>query len=187
MSWKAIDRNKPLAPATELDEAVSGKISALFPRYETRRAVLLPALHIVQDAYGHVPPGLIGSLARLLELAPAEVMDTISFYTHFFTEPKGEHVITLCRSLTCQLMGSDQLEAAVRACTGCQEHGPNISPDGRYSVLVEECIAACEGAPCMIVGERLYKNVKPEEVAGILSDPKAAEVDVPRVTEFCKP
>ncbi|MEK7731544.1 MAG: NAD(P)H-dependent oxidoreductase subunit E, partial [Planctomycetota bacterium] len=90
MSWKVIDRNQPVvdpkAPPL-LSEAVREKIRSFFERYETKRAVLLPSLHIVQDALGHVPWQAMVEIADLLEIHPSDVIDTISFYTHFWTHP----------------------------------------------------------------------------------------------------
>ena len=81
MSWKAIDRRTPVIPADAkpvLTEAVKAKIRSFLPRYETKRAVLLPALHIVQEALGHVSPQAMKEIAELLELPPSTVLDTIT-------------------------------------------------------------------------------------------------------------
>ena len=108
MAWPVIDRNKPAvdpkAPPM-LSEAVRRKIESFFPRYETRRAVLLPALHVVQDALGHVSFQAMKEVAEVLGVHPSEVLDTITFYSHFWTHPKGKKVVTVCRSITCEAMG----------------------------------------------------------------------------------
>ena len=90
MGWKAIDRITPVVEAEAapvLSEAVREKIRTFFDRYETRRAVMLPALHIAQDALGHVPPQAMIEIAEVLELHPSDVFDTLTFYTHFWTHP----------------------------------------------------------------------------------------------------
>src|SRR3990172_7875297 len=108
MAWVAINRNEPVvdpkAPPV-LDDAVRDKIRSFFDRYETKRAVLLPALHVVQDALGYIPWPAMVEIADLLEIHPSDVIDTISFYTHFWTHPKGEKVLTVCRSISCEVMG----------------------------------------------------------------------------------
>jgi NADH-quinone oxidoreductase subunit E len=188
MALKTIDRITPVvdqdAPPL-LTEAVRKKIRSFFGRYETKRAVLLPALHIVQNALGHVSPQAMIEIAELLEIHPSDVIDTISFYTHFWTQPKGEKVITVCRSISCELMGGNEVLEELKKRLGIDEH--ETTPDGRYSLVTEECLAGCDHAPCMLINEKLYKHVKPEDVAEILVDPNNDKIDVPRSDLFDAP
>lgn len=188
MSWQVIDRNKPVVDAESppvLSEAVREKIRSFFPRYETRRAVLLPALHIVQDELGHVSWQAMVEIARLLDIHPSDVIDTISFYTHFWTHPKGEKVITLCRSVSCEVMGGAAVLEELKKRLGVDEHG--TTADGKYSLVTEECLAGCDHAPCLIVNERLHKRVKPEDVPAILADPDNAKIAHARSDLFDAP
>ena len=188
MALKTIDRTQPVvdqdAPPL-LTEAVRRKIRSFFDRYETKRAALLPALHIVQNALGHVPPQAMIEIAELVDIHPSDVIDTISFYTHFWTQPKGEKVITVCRSISCELMGENEVLEELKKRLGIDEH--ETTPDGRYSLVTEECLAGCDHAPCMLINERLYKHVKPEDVMGILADPNNDKIDVPRSDLFDAP
>jgi len=188
MSWKAIDRNTPVidpeAPPL-LSDAVREKICSFFPRYATKRAVLLPALHIVQDTLGHIPWQAMAEIADLLEIPPSDVIDTISFYTHYWTHPKGKKVITACRSITCELMGGAAVLEACKKQLGIQEH--ETTPDGAYSLVTEECLAGCDHAPCLLVNEKLHKRVRPEDVAGILADEHNDRIDSPRSDLFDAP
>src|SRR5437667_1603782 len=158
MAWQAIDRRTPTVdpkvPAV-LSEAVREKIRSFFPRYETKRAVLLPALHVVQDALGLVSWQAMKEVAEVLELPPSAVFDTITFYTHYWTHDKGKKVVVLCRSLSCQLMGADAVKAAIQSKLGIEEH--ETTEDGQYSFVTEECLAACDFAPCMLINEKLHK------------------------------
>ncbi len=91
------------------DEMVD-EVKALFPRYPTRRAVTLPALHIVNHYLRHVPLQGVVEIARLLELAPAEVQDTLTFYGFFKQdEPHGETRAWVCRSISCFLRGGEDV------------------------------------------------------------------------------
>src|SRR3970040_1997920 len=125
MSWKVIDRNQPVVdpkvPAL-LSEAVRVKVRSFFERYETKRAVLLPALHIVQDALGHVPWQAMVEIADLLEIHPSDVIDTISFYTHFGPPPKGKKVVPACRSISCEVMGGAAVLEELKQQLGIDEH-----------------------------------------------------------------
>ncbi|HKQ47623.1 MAG TPA: NAD(P)H-dependent oxidoreductase subunit E [Phycisphaerae bacterium] len=188
MAWQAIDRRTPVvddhAPAV-LSEAVREKIRSFFPRYETKRAALLPALHVVQDALGHVSYQAMIEVAEVLELPPSQVIDTLSFYTHFWDHPKGKKVIVLCRSLSCQVMGADAVLDALKSELQIDEHG--TTTDGQYSLITEECLAACDHAPCLLVNEKLHKCVKVDAVPKLLKDSKNAEIAVPRSTLFDRP
>lgn len=188
MAWKAIDRNKPVVDpkaAPLLSEAVREKIRSFFPRYETKRAVLLPALHIVQDALGHVPWQAMVEIAELLELAPSDVFDTTSFYTHFWTHRRGEKVVTVCRSVSCELLGGARVLEAIRQELGIDEH--QTTPDGKYSLMTEECLAGCDHAPCVIINERMHQRVRPEDVPRLLADAANATITCPRSELFDAP
>jgi NADH-quinone oxidoreductase subunit E len=172
MAWNAIDRQKPSSDDSDrplLSEAVKEKIRSFFPRYPTRRAVLLPALHIMQETYGCIGHRAMRDVAELLEIAPSEVLDTVSFYTHFWTKHRGRKTIVVCRSLSCQLMGADGVIDAIKGHLHIGEH--ETTQDGEYSFVTEECLGACEHGACLLINEKLHKCVKSADVPGILNDP----------------
>jgi len=188
MAWESIDRCTPVIEKDAkpvLSDAVCDKIRSFFPRYETKRAALLPALHVTQDALGHVDWQAMREIAELLELKPSEVFDTVSFYTHFWTHDKGKKVITLCRSLSCQLMGADAVKEAIESQLKITEH--ETTADHAYSFATEECLATCDFAPCLLVNERLHKNVKPGDVANLIADPNNDKLPFPRSTLYDAP
>jgi NADH-quinone oxidoreductase subunit E len=180
LSWRTIDRRTAtedgLGPA--LSSAAQDKIRAFFPRYPTKRAAVLPALHITQDEIGYVSLRAIREIAELLEVPAAAVLDIVSFYTHFWTHPKGRKTIVLCRSLTCELMGGREVLEALERKLGIQEH--QTTADGAYSLMTEECLAACEHAPCMLINEKLHKCVRVENLDRILADPDNDKLSPPR-------
>jgi len=188
MAWKTIDRNVPVVDSNAkplLSEAVCEKIRSFFPRYETKRAVLLPALHVVQHTVGYIPWPAMVEIAELLDIYPSDVMDTISFYTHFWTHPKGKKVITFCRSLSCEIMGGAKVLETIKAQLAIGEH--ETTADGKYSLVTEECLAGCDHAPCLLINEKLHKCVKPEDVAGLLADDSNDVIDCPRSDLFDPP
>lgn len=172
MAWPVINREKSAVDPDAkplLTEEVKARIAAFFPRYETKRAVLIPALHVVQDTYGHIGPQAMKELADFLGLRPADVFDTMSYYTHFWSHDRGRKVIVVCRSLSCQVLGHERLLDALRAHLGIDEH--QTTPDGQWSLMTEECLGACEHGPCMLINERLHAKVRPEDIPAILADP----------------
>ncbi len=188
MAWKAIDRRTPVIPddaAPLLTDAIKQKILSFLPRYETKRAVLLPALHVVQNAFGHVSPQAMKEIAELLELPPSAVLDTMSFYTHFWDHPKGRKVIVACRSLSCDVTGAREVLPAIKDELGIDEH--ETTPDGQYSLMTEECLAACDHGPCVLINEKLHKCVKPQDVRKMLADPENDKISMPRSDLFDAP
>src|SRR5437764_9828873 len=132
-----------------LSDDLRNKILDLLPRYPSKQAVTLPALHIVQDHHRCVPLQAIREIADLLDLSPAEVQDTMTFYGFFRTEddPLGKTRLWVCRSLACQLRGSDDLTAHL-----CDKLGVKIggTPDDKAITLeTAECSGACEGTPAV--------------------------------------
>src|SRR5678815_3999921 len=112
MAWIVEDRRRKVAEAggPYLTEEMKHHLSEkYFPRYPTRRAVLLPALHEVQHTYGWIPTAAMEEIAAFLELQPAEVMDTASFYEEYWLKPKGKYLIQVCRSLACEICDSKAL------------------------------------------------------------------------------
>lgn len=188
MAWKTINRNQPVVDAEAapvLSEAVRAKIRSFFARYETKRAALLPAFHVVQDALGHVSWQAMAEIAELLDIQPAAVMDTISFYTYFWTHPKGKKVVTVCRSISCELMGGDRVLSELKEKLGIGEH--ETTPDGKYSLVTEECLAGCDHAPCLLINERLHAKVRPEDVAKLLDDDENDRIAAKRSDLFDAP
>jgi NADH:ubiquinone oxidoreductase subunit E len=181
MAWKAADRQTDPIPADAapvLTEQAKAKIRGFLSRYESPRGALIPALHVAQESAGHISLQVMKEVAECLGLRSADVLDTTSFYTHFWTHARGRKVVVVCRSITCQIMGGDRVLEAVKKALGIGEH--ETTPDGKYSLITEECLAGCDGSPCMLIGERLHQHVKPEDVPGILADEENDRIDVPR-------
>ena len=153
-----------------LSEELRQRIVAEFPNYPTKRAVTLPALHIVHDALRCVSPEAIREIAGLLELHPAEVADTMTFYG-FFREPDaplGRKRVWVCRSLSCALRGGEELLADLVERLDCLPGG--TSADGRFSLEFAECLGACEGAPCMLVDDEHHLNLTADDAVRILEE-----------------
>lgn len=162
--------------------ALAEKIRGLFPRYETKRAVLLPALHMLQSQYGYISWQAMEEVAALLEIHASDVFDVVSFYTYFWTHPRGEKVVTVCRSISCEVMGAGAVLEECKRVLGIGEH--ETTADGKFSLQTEECLATCDHAPCMYVNEKCHKRVKPEDVRRILEDPNNDRLAMERSTLF---
>jgi NADH-quinone oxidoreductase subunit E len=153
-----------------LSDDLKNKIRAYLPRYPSKQAVTLPALHLVHDELRCVPRDAIREIADILDLSPAEVHDTMTFYGFFREEeaPLGRTRLWVCRSLACMIRGSDELLGDVCHKLGVKPGG--TSADGKVTVEFAECIGACEGAPAVLVNDEARLNVTPDKVDGLLSE-----------------
>lgn len=148
------------------DEMIAA-IRAYFPRYPTRQAVTLPALHVVNERLRHVPLKAVEEIAELLELAPAEVQDTLSFYGLFKQDkPHGKTRAWVCRSVSCALRGGEDI--LEHLCHKAGIEPGQTTPDGNLTLEFAECLGACEFAPCMLANRTLYKDLTPETADAFL-------------------
>jgi NADH-quinone oxidoreductase subunit E len=136
------------------------------PQYAVKQAATLPALHMVQHAYGWIPAQALEEIAAFLLLKPAEVLDTASFYEEYWLRPRGRHLVSVCRSIACEFCGQREVTEA------CKEHlGIEVgetTDDGKFTLIEIECLGSCGTAPAMLVDEKLHENVRPEQVGGML-------------------
>ena len=142
------------------DEMIEA-IKSYIPRYPSKQAVTLPALHIVNDRLRYVPLQAVVEIAEILGLAPAQVQDTLSFYGYFKQDkPHGEVRAWVCRSVSCFLRGSDELLDHM-----CHKAGlkpGECSANGKLTIEFGECLGGCEMAPCILEGDDLVANVTHE-------------------------
>jgi len=167
-------------PERVLTDEMIEAIKAFFPRYPTRQAVTLPALHVVNQRLRWVSVQAVLEIAELLELAPAEVQDTLSFYGFFKQDkPHGELRAWVCRSISCALRGGEEI--LDHMCHAAGIRPGETTADGKLTLEYAECLGACELAPCVLAGEKLLKNMTTESAGAFLK-----EIDV-RVGSNRKP
>ncbi len=146
-----------------LTDEIREAIRAMFTRYPTRQAVTLPSLHLVSERLGYVPEQAVVEIAELLELAPAQVQDTLSFYGFFKQDkPLGKTRVWVCRSLSCAARGGEELLEYL-----CEKLGirpGETSEDGLVTLDFAECLGACDYAPAMLAGETLHTNLTKEKI-----------------------
>src|SRR2546423_4894456 len=150
------------AQARILTDEMIVEIQAFLPRYPSKQAVTLPALHIVNEKLRYVPPRAVVEIAQLLDLHPAQVQDTLSFYGYFKQDaPHGRCRLWVCRSISCALRGGDELLDHLSHSLGVKP-GQSTS-DGRITLEYAECLGACEHAPCVLANETLIPSVSHQQ------------------------
>jgi len=154
-----------------LTSEMIAEIKSYFPRYPTRQAVTLPALHIVNERLRHVPLQAVVEIAELLELAPAEVQDTLTFYGFFKQDkPHGQTRAWVCRSISCALLGGE--EVLEHLCERAGVKPGETTSDGKLTLEFGECLGACEFAPCMLADKTLHKCLTKEKADEFLQSVK---------------
>ena len=143
---------------------------AKFPP-ERRRSAVISALHAVQHERGHLDQASMDAVAAYLDLPPVQVYEVASFYSMFETKPCGRHHISVCTNISCMLCGGEEILGHVEKRLGVKVG--ESTPDGRFFLKAEEeCLAACNGAPMMMVDHVYYENLTPETVDRILDEHK---------------
>ncbi len=155
-----------IAGREQLRKAIAGDSSALS---RPGRRSTLPALHVVNERLGYVPPQAVVEIAELLGLAPAQVQDTLSFYGFFKQDkPQGRYRVWVCRSISCAACGGEELLEYL-----CEKLGirpGETTPDGRVTLEFAECLGACDGAPAMLVNETLHENMTKEKIDELVKE-----------------
>ncbi len=170
MAWITINRSEARASRREepyLDEMMQAELDrTVLSRYPTRRAAVLPVLHKLQDRWGFLTYQAIDEAAAYLDISPAELLDTVSFYEEFTLKPLGKYVIRICRSLSCELMGSGALEQMVKDKLGIEVG--ETTADKRFTLMNVECLGSCGTAPCALIDEMLFEDLDAETFGQII-------------------
>ena len=144
------------------------EIEAEIAHYEYRQAACIEALKIVQRTRGWISDESIQDLTGVLEMTADEIDNVATFYNLIFRQPVGDHVILLCDSVSCWLMGYEELQSHLRQRLGV-EFG-QTTEDGVFTLLPMVCLGACDHAPVMMVDEDLHRDLTPEKVDRILDE-----------------
>ena len=107
-------------------------------------------------------------IAAFLELQPADVLDTASFYEEYWLKPRGRHLVGICRSIACEFCGQPAITDAVREKLGIDVG--ETTDDGRFTLIELECLGACGGAPALLIDETLHESVTPADVARLIDE-----------------
>ena len=151
-----------------LTEDERNEIQAVIERYDQKRAACVEALQIVQSHRGWVSDESIRDISELLGMTPDELDSVATFYSLIYRRPVGKHVILICDSVTCWIMGYEDLLAHLtdRLGIGLGE----TTQDGRFTLLPVACLGACEHAPAMMIGDELYVDLDRLKIDRILEE-----------------
>ena len=152
----------------EFSPEAQKKITALCERYPTKKPVVLAALHLAQKEFGHLSDDALRLVARTLDLPYAHVYGVATFYTMFRREPGGAQTIRMCTNISCMLRGGYEVLEAFEKKLGLKRGESNKD----FTLVEEECIAACANAPCAVVGTKYLLDIQPGDVDRIVAELK---------------
>jgi NADH:ubiquinone oxidoreductase subunit E len=164
MAWLVKDRLQPYRPTrTEpyLTDAMKKIIAdKYFPRYPTKQAALLPLFHLVMHEYGFIASDAIAEAATFLEISESQVQDAVTFYEEFRMQPTGKHVVNVCRSISCEVCGHENILKKIKDVFGIDPG--ETTDDNLFTVFEVECLGLCELAPAALINEEIHGPLTPD-------------------------
>ncbi|MEN6585024.1 MAG: NADH-quinone oxidoreductase subunit NuoE [Sulfuricella sp.] len=149
-----------------LSEDERREIESVLHHYPERQALSIEALKVVQRHRGWVSDEGLADAAQFLGMSAEELDSVATFYNMIFRQPVGRHVILLCDSVSCWIMGCEGLRAHLRAQLGIGFG--ETSADGRFTLLPNVCLGACDHAPVLMVDEDLHRDLDADRIDAIL-------------------
>jgi len=150
-----------------LTEQEKEKIRAEAAHFENPQAASIEALKVVQERAGWVSDEDLKEVAALLAMSPAALDSVATFYNLIFRRPVGKHVILVCDSVSCWVMGYESICEHLKNRLGVELGG--TTADGKFTLIPMCCLGTCDRAPAMMVGNDLHRNLDPEKIDQILA------------------
>jgi NADH-quinone oxidoreductase E subunit len=156
--------------ALEFSAQSKQQIERLLTRYPNKQAALLPVLHVAQDEFGYLPDEVVDLVARTLDLPHAHIHGVVTFYTMFHRKRHGANELMVCTNISCMLRGGYDVLHHIEKRLGIKPG--ETTPDGAFTLVEEECLAACANAPMMICGTEYFLDLTTQKVDTVLDDLK---------------
>jgi NADH-quinone oxidoreductase subunit E len=149
-----------------LSDSALIEINRIKSKYQDARSCLLPSLYVVQKEDGWISPAAMEAVGELLNVPKATVKGVSTFYSMFRHQAMGRHLIQLCTNVACMVMGAERLVDLLREKYGLEPNG--TTADGRFSLVIMECIGACGTAPAMLVDTDFYDDLNEGTIVAAL-------------------
>lgn len=135
-------------------------------KYPNSRSATLPLLFLVQSIEGYVTDEGMREVAEILDLTPAQVLASTSFYTMLKRRPQGEYLVSICRNISCTHLGARKVISRAEKALGIS--AGETTEDGRFSLEAAECLGTCDGAPSMQINYEDFYKVTPDDVVELI-------------------
>lgn len=153
-------------PKYELQPEEILRIEEIINKYKGKKGALIPTLHDVQDEVGFLPIEVQKKVAKDLNIPEKEVYGVATFYSFFSLIPRGRNNIRVCLGTACFVKGGKKIADKISKELGIKPG--QTTADRQYSLQVNRCLGACGIAPIIVINEKIYQRVKPEEVMDII-------------------
>lgn len=144
------------------------KLDVILKRFRGQQGSLISVLQEIQRQYGFISKDHMKAVAGSFKVPPAEVYGVASFYSQFYLEAKGEHMIRVCLGTACHVRGAGKILEAFSEALGIEPG--ETTPDGKFSLERVACLGACGLAPVAMIGEKTYGRLEPAMVKEILKE-----------------
>ena len=156
-----------MAELKEAPKADLEQVDKIIADYQSQKWALIPLLHEIQGVLGYIPPEAIPRIARGLSLFPSQVQGVITFYTQFYTAPRGKNVVRVCRGTACHVRGGKTILKLVKRQLGIEEG--ETTADFEYTLETVACIGVCALAPNLVVNNDTHGHMNPKKVARLFN------------------
>ena len=154
-----------MAEAKRITKADLERIDSIISDYREQRWGLIPLLHEIQEVVGYIPPEAIPHIARGLGLFSSQVQGVMSFYTQFYTTPRGKNIVRVCRGTACHVRGAKTILKLVKRELGIEEG--ETTPDFQHSLETVACIGCCALAPNIVINSNIHGHMNPRKITAI--------------------
>jgi len=162
-------------PKIKLSDRTVDLIKEICAKFGNQEGELINVLHSVQGKLGYLPAEVQEVVAKELNVSVAKVYGVVTFYSFFTMLPHGEHPISICMGTACYVRGAEQVLSEIKRRLNIEVG--QTTPDGKFSLSSLRCVGACGLAPVVMVGEKVYGRVSPQQVKDIIEEyrPKVCE------------
>lgn len=147
-------------------ETAIQELETIRAQYPNARAALLPAIYVAQREFGWLSSEAYDAVSDALGVPKATVRGVATFYAMYKHAPMGRHVVQLCTNVACMILGAERLVDLLKSRYGLEPGGS--TEDGRFSLVIMECIGACGTAPAMLVNDDFHENLTEQNIVEIL-------------------
>jgi formate dehydrogenase subunit gamma len=151
---------------------MQASVARLVEQFRHQSGALLPLLHAVQEALGHIPADAVPAIAAGLNLSRAEVHGVVTYYHFFRSTPPGRHVVQVCRAEACQACGAEALLAHAERVLGCERHATRA--DGAVTLEPVYCLGLCASSPAIQIDDKLHGRMTPQALDRLVASMEAA-------------
>jgi NADH-quinone oxidoreductase subunit E len=166
---KLADEGPPFAYTPENQAKFDENVKHYPP--EQRKSAIIYALYLAQGQQGYLTGNAMRFVAQQIGCSKADVEDVVSYYTMFYTKPVGKRVLNVCRTLSCALLGAERVTEELSRKLGTKPG--QTTPDGEFTLIVVECLGACDRAPVVMVNDDWHERLAPEKAGQFIDDLKA--------------